>query len=125
MAQPESWEKFQVDTLKFKVTVSSFPLIFKVAGVFRPVSRFRSVCFSIFHFYTTRKCLLRLPFLSLSESRVLYWKLVVGIPRTWGLFYSPWKPMEISSAITPIGQLHQSPPSPIPGDLFLSWVSKT
>ena len=29
----------------------------------------------------------------------------------------PWQPLEIPSAITPIGQLHQSPPSPIPGDL--------
>ena len=29
----------------------------------------------------------------------------------------PWQPLTIPSAITPIGQLHQSPPSPIPGDL--------
>ena len=29
----------------------------------------------------------------------------------------PWQPLRIPSAITPIGQLHQSPPSPIPGDL--------
>ena len=37
-------------------------------------------------------------------------------PRTQGLHYSPWQPLGIPSAITPIGQLHQSPPSPIPGD---------
>jgi len=36
------------------------------------------------------------------------------IPR---LLYSPWQPLEFPSAITPIGQLHQSPPWPIPGDL--------
>ena len=29
----------------------------------------------------------------------------------------PWQPLGIPSAITPIGQLHQSPPSPIPGDI--------
>ena len=29
----------------------------------------------------------------------------------------PWQPLGIPSAITPIGQLHQSPPSPIPGIL--------
>jgi len=29
----------------------------------------------------------------------------VGIPRTWGLLYSLWQPLEIPSAITPIGQL--------------------
>jgi len=29
----------------------------------------------------------------------------------------PWQPLGIPFAITPIGQLHQSPPSPIPGDL--------
>jgi len=40
----------------------------------------------------------------------------VGIPRTLGLLYSPWRPLGIPSAITPIGQLHQSPPSHIPGD---------
>ena len=40
----------------------------------------------------------------------------MGIPRTQGLFYSPWQPLGIPFATTPIGQLHQSPPSPIPGD---------
>ena len=29
----------------------------------------------------------------------------------------PWQPLGIPFAITPMGQLHQSPPSPIPGDL--------
>ena len=69
---------------------------------------------------------------------------VRGIPGMWKLLYSPWqlfplrvefllktdgkypkdtgvnKPWQllgIPSAITPIGQLHQSPPSPIPGVL--------
>ena len=31
----------------------------------------------------------------------------------------PWQPLGIPSAITPIGQLHQSPPSPIPDFLCL------
>jgi len=29
----------------------------------------------------------------------------------------PWRPLGILFGITPINQLHQSPPSPIPGDL--------
>jgi len=41
----------------------------------------------------------------------------VGIPRTRGLLHSPWQPLGIPSATTPISQLHQSPPSHIPGDL--------
>jgi len=41
----------------------------------------------------------------------------VGIPRTRGLHYAHWQALGIPSAITPIGQLHQSPPSPFPGDL--------
>ena len=40
----------------------------------------------------------------------------MGIPRTRGV-NKPWQPLGIPSAITPIGQLHQSPPSPIPGIL--------
>jgi len=40
----------------------------------------------------------------------------VGIPRTRGFLYSPWQPLEISCPIAPLGQLYQSPPSPIPGD---------
>ena len=50
------------------------------------------------------------------ESRVLIEKLIVGIPRTRGLLYSPWQPMRIPFAITPLGQLYQPPPSPIPGE---------
>jgi len=41
----------------------------------------------------------------------------VGIPRTRWLPYSPWKPLGIPSTISPLGQLYQSPPWPIPGDL--------
>ena len=37
-------------------------------------------------------------------------------PKDTGL-NKPWQPLGIPFAITPIGQLHQSPPSPIPGDL--------
>ena len=33
------------------------------------------------------------------------------------LLDSPWQTLSISFASTPIGQLHQSPPSPVPGDL--------
>ena len=39
-----------------------------------------------------------------------------GYPKDTGV-NKPWQPLRIPSAITPIGQLHQSPPSPIPGDL--------
>ena len=33
------------------------------------------------------------------------------------LLDSPWQTLSIPFALTPIGQLHQSPPSPVPGDL--------
>jgi len=39
-----------------------------------------------------------------------------GYPKDTGV-NKPSQPLRIPSAITPIGQLHQSPPSPIPGDL--------
>jgi hypothetical protein len=39
-----------------------------------------------------------------------------GYPKETGV-NQPWQPLRIPSAITQIGQLHQSPPSPIPGDL--------
>ena len=39
-----------------------------------------------------------------------------GYPKDTGV-KKPWQPLGIPSAITPIGQLHQSPPSPFPGDL--------
>jgi hypothetical protein len=39
-----------------------------------------------------------------------------GYPKDTGV-NKPWQPLRIPFAITPIGQLHQSPPSPIPGDL--------
>ena len=42
-----------------------------------------------------------------------------GYPKDTGV-NRPWQTLRISFAITPIGQLHQSPPSPIPGD-FLSF----
>jgi len=32
------------------------------------------------------------------------------------LLYSPWQTLKVPFAITSIGQLHQSPPSPVPGD---------
>ena len=39
-----------------------------------------------------------------------------GYPKDTGV-NKTWQPLRIPSAITSIGQLHQSPPSPIPGDL--------
>jgi len=39
-----------------------------------------------------------------------------GYPKDTGV-HKTWQPLGIPSAIIPIGQLHQSPPSPIPGDL--------
>jgi len=35
------------------------------------------------------------------------------------LLDSPWQTLSIPFALTPIGQLHQPPPSPVPGDLGL------
>jgi len=43
-------------------------------------------------------------------------KLIVGIPGMRKLLYSPWQTLGVPFALTPIGQLHQSPPSPVPGD---------
>jgi len=50
--------------------------------------------------------LLRVEFLLKTDS---------GYPKDTGV-NKRWQPLGIPSAITPIGQLHQSPPSPIPGD---------
>ena len=41
----------------------------------------------------------------------------MGIPRARGLLSSSWSTLGIPCTITPISQLHQFPPSPIPGDL--------
>jgi len=38
------------------------------------------------------------------------------------LLDSPWQTLSIPFALTPIGQLHQSPPSPVPGDFAVKWV---
>jgi len=46
-----------------------------------------------------------------------YWKLIVGVPGMRKLLYSPWQTLRVPFALTPIGQLHQSLPSPVPGDL--------
>ena len=56
-------------------------------------------------------CILRVDFLLKTDS---------GYPKDTGV-NKPWQPLRIPSAITPIGQLHQSPPSPIPGD-FISRI---
>ena len=39
-----------------------------------------------------------------------------GYPKDTGV-WTPWQPLRIPFATTPVGQLYQSPPSPIPGDL--------
>jgi len=44
-------------------------------------------------------------------------KINSGYPGMWKLLYSPWQTLGVPSALTPIGQLHQSPTSPVPGDL--------
>jgi len=41
----------------------------------------------------------------------------VGITRTREIIYTRWQPLGIPFAIAPLGQLYQSPPSPIPGGL--------
>jgi len=53
-------------------------------------------------------------FLSLRVEFLL--KTNSGYPKEKGEIYLPWQPLGIPSAITPLRQLHQSPPSPIPGD---------
>ena len=64
-------------------------------------------------------------FVCLFEIRVFFWKLIVGIPRTWGLLYSPCQPLRIPSAITPIGQLHSLRPQARPFKAFCLFVSWT
>ena len=44
-------------------------------------------------------------------------KIDSGFPKDTGIPLLQWQPLGIPSAVTPIGQLHQSPPSPMPGDL--------
>ena len=39
-----------------------------------------------------------------------------GYPKDTGV-NKPWQPLGFTFTIAPIGQFHQSPPSPIPGDL--------
>jgi len=46
-----------------------------------------------------------------------------GYPKDTGV-KKPWQPLGIPFAITPIGQLHQSPPSPIQG-LRVQFLLKT
>ena len=59
----------------------------------------------LFGFWASRS--LRVEFLLKTDS---------GYPKDTGV-NKHWQPPGIPFAITPIGQLHQSPPSPIPGDL--------
>ena len=40
----------------------------------------------------------------------------MGVLRTRGFLLPPWQPLMIPFATTPLGQLYQSPPSPISGD---------
>jgi len=55
-------------------------------------------------------CVLRVEFLLKTDG---------GYPRDAGVFsHSRWQTLGVPSALTPIGQLHQSPPSPVPGDLW-------
>ena len=44
----------------------------------------------------------------------VYWKLIVDISGMRKLLYSPWQTLSIPFALTTVGQLHQSPPSPVP-----------
>ena len=39
----------------------------------------------------------------------------MGIPGMWKLLFSPWQTLGVPFAFTPIGLLHQSPPSPVAG----------
>jgi len=46
-----------------------------------------------------------------------WWWVSISLAKSRGLLYPPWQPLGIPSAITPLSQLYQSLPSPIPGDL--------
>ena len=62
-------------------------------------------------------CLFDLRYCEIASLRVEFLlKTNSGYPKDTGV-NKPWQPLGIPYAITPIGQLHQSPPSPIPGDL--------
>ena len=56
------------------------------------------------------------PALDSFEIRFFLLKTDSGYPKDTGV-NKPWQPLRIPSAVTPIGQIHRSPPSPIPGDL--------
>ena len=77
----------------------------------------RSINSSIFRFSSSQMRTTRVSlFLSLRVEFLL--KTDSGYPKDTGV-NKPWQPLGIPFAITvtPIGQLHQSPPSPIPGDV--------
>jgi len=42
-------------------------------------------------------------FIIMFREWTFYWKLILGIPRTWGILYLPWQMLRIPSAITPPG----------------------
>jgi len=67
------------------------------------VSSWATLCFEVL---ALLMCL-RVEFLLKTDS---------GYPKDTGV-NKPWQPLGIPFAITSIGQLHQFPPSPIPGDL--------
>ena len=79
--------------------------------------------------HTHRTCILSYTKHVSSDSQKFVFNLTVqfflktdSIPGMWKILYSPWQTLEVPSTLTPIGQLHQSPPSPVPG--YLSFFNK-
>jgi len=85
--------------------------IWKVQVLFPDSKKFLSIfCCKTRHLPPSQNCL-RVEFLFKTDS---------GYPRDAGVFFhSRWQTwtLGVPSALTPIGQLHQSPPLPVPGDL--------
>jgi len=86
---------------------SACPRNLRAGQVCVPVKSVHHPNLRSFHNISVRVESLRVEFLLKTDS---------GYPKDTGA-NKPWQPLGIPFAITPIGQLHQSPPSPIPGDL--------
>jgi len=89
-----SWEQVLVSTVTEFATSGRSPTSLCVSGLPGRLGRVLAVC-------------LRVELLLKTDS---------GYPKDTGV-NKHWQPLRIPSAITPNGQFHQSPPSPIPGDL--------
>ena len=92
-------------SVSYCAVIHSCVVILHCVGISSCVSSAPSRC--ILKNRKTHAWLLRVEFLLKTDSRY---------PKDTGV-NKPWQPLGIPFAITLIGQLHESPPSPIPGDL--------